>query len=117
MALTPVQKQKMLRYIGWSDSFVRDELHRLYSATVESRFTDLSPEAEEDASALLQRILDIDNQLQKSIKRLTVNSVGNIRLNRREISMLRAERRRIIEEMKIALYLFSPDFYISGAPD
>ena len=114
MALTSVQKQKMLRYIGWSDSFVRDELHRLYSATVESRFTDLSPEAEEDASALLQRIIDIDTQLTSATKRLTVSSIGNIRLDRREISMLRAERGRLIEEMKTALYLFSPDYYFTG---
>ena len=114
MALTAVQKQKMLRYIGWSDTFVKDQLHRLYSATVEGRFNDISPEAEADALALLQRITDIDNQLTSATKRLTVTSIGNIRLDRREISMLRAERRRLINEMKTALYLFSPDYYFEG---
>ena len=80
MALTDTQKQKILRYIGWSDLYIREN-KRYYSSSIVQRLEDLTPEAEADAIALLNRCLDIEAQLAKATSRLTVTSVGNIRLN------------------------------------
>ena len=111
MALTDTQKQKILRYVGWPDIFIREN-RRFYSSTIDKRFQNLTPEAEADAIELLNRCLEIDAQLAKATSRLTVNSVGNIRLNREEISMLRSERRRIVNEIQTSLFLFPPEHYI-----
>ena len=110
MALTAVQKQKILRYIGWPDIFIQEN-RRFYSSTIDKRLQDITPEAEADAIELLNRCLDIDQRLGKSVSRLVATSVGNIRLNREEISALRAERRRIISEMQTVLFLFPPEHY------
>lgn len=110
MALNATQKEKILRYIGWPDIFIQEN-KRFYSATIDTRLNQVSPEAEADAIQLLNRCLDIDNQLSKATSRLTVSSVGNIRLNREEITMLRAERRRLVEEMQTVLFLFPPEYY------
>ena len=110
MPLTDVQKQKILRYAGWPDLFIQEN-KRFFASTINKRLTDISPAAEADAIALLNRCIDIDAQLGQAVKRLSATSIGNIRLNRREISSLRAERRRIIEEMKTTLFLFPPEHY------
>ena len=105
MALTETQKQKILRYVGWPDIFIREN-RRFYSSTIDKRFQNLTPEAEADAIELLNRCLEIDAQLAKATSRLTVNSVGNIRLNREEISMLRSERQKIVNEMQTPCFCF-----------
>ena len=110
MALTATQKQKILRYVGWPDLFIQEN-KRFFASTINKRLTDITPEAEADAINLLNRAMDIDTQLSQAVKRLSATSIGNIRLNRREISSLRAERRRIIEEMKTTLFLFPPEHY------
>lgn len=110
MPLSATQKQKILRYVGWSDLFVQQN-KRFFAATLQNRLTDITPEAEADAISLLNRCLDIDTQLAKAVKRLTATSIGNIRLNRMEISALRSERRRIIKELKTTLFLFPPEHY------
>ena len=110
MALTATQKQKILRYVGWPDIFIQQN-KRFFSSTINKRLTEISPEAEADAVELLNRCLDIETQLSKATKRLTATSIGNIRLNRMEISALRAERRRLVGEIKTTLFLFPPEYY------
>lgn len=110
MALTDAQKQKILRYVGWPDIFVQQN-KRFYSATINKRLSDLTPAAEADAIELYNRCISIDQQLAQAQKRLTVTSVGNIRLRRDEISALRSERRRIVQEMQTTLFLFPPEYY------
>lgn len=110
MALSAVQKQKILRYVGWPDIFIQEN-KRFYSSTIDSRLNTISPEAEADAISLLDRCLDIEERLSKAVSRLTVNSVGNIRLNRNEITALRAERKRIVKEMQTVLFIFPPEYY------
>ena len=110
MALTEKQKEKMLRYIGWNSIFI-DQNKRFYSATIDSRLNSLSTSAEEDAIELLTRAEAIDTQLSKAVNRLSVNSIGNLRLNRNEITELRAEQRRLINEMITVTFIYPPEHY------
>lgn len=110
MALTATQKQKILRYLGWPDIFIQEN-KRFYSSTIDERLNALTPESEADTISLLNRCLDIDTRLATATSRLTATSVGNIKLNRQEISMLRAERRRIIDEIQTVTFIFPPEYY------
>ena len=110
MALTDTQKQKILRYMGWSQDYIQEN-NRLYSAHITNRLNTITPETEADVVALLDRCIGIDAQLVEATAKLTISSIGNVRLNREEISMLRAERKRIIDEISTSLDIFSPDYY------
>ena len=111
MALTSTQKQKILRYIGWPDIFIKED-SRYFSGTINKRLDELTPEAEADTVSLLNRCIDIDAKLAEATSRLAVTSVSGVGgINRMELSDLRAERNRVIEEMMTTTFLFPPEDY------
>ena len=110
MALTEQQKYQFLSYIGWPVDVLTPD-HRNYAPVIAQRFNDFPESAEPEFTRRLEQCTAIDTQLTQATSRLTAGSIGNIRLNRDEISMLRAERRRLLNELKNIINIHDPDFY------
>ena len=122
MALTEKQKADILRFVypplhekliqsvplaNRDDSSSYSESNSLlYSDTIASDINNLSDASEAQAIPLLDRIIAIEQQLSKANSRLTVNAVGNIRLNRDEIPMLRREKIKLGKELKRIVFPF-----------
>ena len=96
MALSAVQKQKILLHLGWpSKSLISDSTH--YSSQCVSRLTNLTADIESETQSMLTKIDSLDTKLEAASCRLSASKVDDIELNPREIEMLRAEKRRIVK--------------------
>ena len=112
MAFTQQEKEKICRFSGWP-------LQALIPNTTffNNYFTqwitnvEYSQTGEDTIRTFLTRIDAIDQALQDAIKRLAVSSIGHneLSMNQREMTDLRAERRRVIREMKDTLNI--PGYY------
>ena len=122
MALSKLEKTQVLRhfkipplaiepntvyYSLWIDQKLTsvDEMISIPNSETKSPGT-LTAEMESELKTLLGRVNNIDEILSKAVTRFKVSSVGgDIQLDPEEESRLRSEKRKIIKEMKIILYI------------
>jgi len=98
MALTPIEKNDIIRMLGWPASTIV-EGSSAFNRIISQRLNGLSEEAEYDARKILERIEGLDERLDKALDRLSAKRVGDIELNPDELPMLRKERNRLIREL------------------
>jgi len=104
MALTDKQKDCVVFYLGWpAKTLVVDSTD--YSKIFSDRLTDLSTDSEKRIKGILDKLEDIDKQLDEARCRVSTLKVQDIQLNPEEIDQLKKERRRCIKELSCFLDL------------
>ena len=106
MAFTTEEKEKICRHIGWPfQALIPNTI--FYNSYLSQWILDLeyTTSMQDSVRTFLTRIDNIDQKLQLAINRLSADSVGHseIRMNKNEITDLRAEKRRVIRELKTSL--------------
>ena len=112
MALSPKEQSKIVQILGYGGKVIQVG-SVLYDKIMNDRLNRLPPDAEDLVRGFITQILAIEVQMSAAPARLAASKVGDIETNHRELSMLRAERRRIGREM--ADFLDIPNQMSGGA--
>lgn len=99
MALQDKEKEAIIYYLGWpAKTLVVDSTH--YSKITADRMTNLAEVTEKKTKVILAKLDAIDTQLDDARCRLTANRVSDVYMDaRREIEVLRSERKRCTREL------------------
>ena len=114
-SFTPAEKVKILRYLGWDSSPIDDE-STYFSNVINNRLnldhTDTRETAViDEARALLDRAVTIDEQIASAPSRLKALSFSDTTLNNSELYQLRAERGKVLNELSVLLRIYPPSTY------
>lgn len=102
MALSQTQKYTVLRYLGWPLRTI-DSTSLSYSKIISDRLTYFPSDAEDLLTAQLDRVEEIDGQLNKMVKRSNVKSVDDIEFFEDGTYDLRRERSKVIKDIAVML--------------
>ena len=98
MALTDTQKTDVIFHMGWPGKTLL-EGSTDYSKIISDRLDGLTDEMEALIGKLLGKIKKIDDKLMEALDRFSTKRVDDIELNPRERELLRAERRRYLNQL------------------
>jgi hypothetical protein len=98
MAFTTTEKYKLVRLLGW-EAKVLDDTSTVYNSVVNDRLEGYATDAENEVRTLLDRIVTLDEKLEKATCRVSTKEVDGVVLNEDEIPALRRERTRVIREI------------------
>ena len=102
MALSDKQKHRVVFYLGWSGLTLVDGSTQ-FNSVVNDRLgvpaKPLNADIEKIVREILDKLEEIDAQLKQARCRLSAKQVDGIKLNEREIEMLKKERWRCIREL------------------
>ncbi len=102
MALTDSEKIKIVTDLCYPALVtVPDSIH--YTNWIDDRLSTLTDAIESCVRELLARLKDMDSKLEKAVCRAGIDRVDNITFRKDEISILRRERRRLLNELAAML--------------
>lgn len=104
MALTNLEKIKVLRYLGWPAKTI-DSTSLSYSKIASDRLTGLDSDIESEVRYFMDRIAKLDDKLESGLARAGVKSIDDIEFNGEELTILRGEKKKLIRELAILLDL------------
>ena len=100
--------QKILRWSGWGYRTSLPE-SQFYSPRLLARMRNIPDHVVEEATYLIQQVIDIELKLTDALERLKASSIGGeIQTNHEEIMSLKSERRRLKNEIIEYLDLWGP---------
>jgi hypothetical protein len=104
MALTNLEKIKVLRHLGWPAK-TTDPTSLSYSKIASDKLINLSDEILSEVRYFLERIEKLDSRLDGALDRAGVKSIDDIELNGDEMTILRSEKRKLVKELATLLDL------------
>lgn len=96
--LTPKEQSKVVQILGYGGKAIQVG-SVIYNKIMNDRLNRLPPETEDIVRDFLDQIATIECQMKAAPARLAATKVADIETNHHELTMLRAERRRIGREM------------------
>lgn len=112
MALTPKEQNKVIQILGYGGKSIQVG-SVIYNKIMNDRLAQLPPALEDLVRDFMSQIDVIECQMKAAPARLAATKVADIEVNHHELTMLRAERRRIGREVAQALDI--PFQLIGGA--
>jgi len=100
--LTPKEQNKVIQILGYGGKAIQVG-SVIYNKIMNDRLMNLLPETEDLVRDFLDQISTIECQMKAAPARLAATKVADIETNHHELTMLRAERRRIGREMAATL--------------
>jgi hypothetical protein len=98
MALSSQEQHDVIRYLGWpGKTIVANSIS--YNTQVADRVSNMPIEMENQTRKLMDRLVTLDEKLEKALCRASTKQVDDITLNENEFSMLRGERKRVVSEL------------------
>ena len=98
MALSDLEKSKVLYYFGWPAKTL-EITSTDYSKDVVDKLTTLPITAETLIRGMIGKADSLDDKLEKASSRALASKVGDIELAADEIQKLRGERNRVLREL------------------
>jgi hypothetical protein len=109
MALSELEKVKVLRLLGWSAKTL-DSTSTSYSKIISDRLENLSAATLAEVAYFLDRLDKLETRLDSAISRAGIKSIDDIELFGDEFTVLRKEKTKLIRELSVLL-----DIFIVGA--
>jgi hypothetical protein len=100
--LTPKEQSKVVQILGYGGKTIQVG-SVIYNKIMNDRLNQLPPDTEELVRDFISQIEAIECQMKAAPARLAATKVADIETNHHELTMLRAERRRIGREMACTL--------------
>lgn len=100
--LTPKEQNKVIQLLGYGGKALQAG-SVIYDKIMNDRLSQLPPVTEDLVRDYLSQIACIEVQISQAPARLAAEAVADIRMNLRELQMLRAERRKLAKEMAVHL--------------
>lgn len=98
MALTPKEQSKIVQILGYGGKTIQVG-SVIYNKILNDRLNQLPPDAEDLVRSYLLKITNIESKMDAATCRLSASKVDDITLNKDELPLLRAERRKIGREV------------------
>lgn len=98
MALTDQEKHDVLFYLGWPGKSLQQS-SQIFNSVVSDRLQNLPTPVELRTRKVIKLLKNNDDRLSCAEDRLAASAVDDIKMNEREIELLRKERRSKVREL------------------